>query len=214
MDELDLSYVVLRQKEVKDSCMSSPFLDLIDEGNGHWLFKRTNVNPITQSEHSMEASPPIEFNFTKKIDFKVSLSRSLSERTITQQGFSAKVVGNDPAMHFMLNTPINGRDYNHVVVDMRITPSVKKKEIAQLFWRTTESKSFSEENSLRFVIQSDGRFHRYTIPLSERLPMEGDSNIDMIRFDPTNDCPCFLEIKSIVFSNALEERETQQTDSN
>ena len=53
---------------------------------------------------------------------------------------------------------------------------------ARLFWKKLGDKDFSERNSAGFVLNSDGDYHTYRIPLSEHPAWRGA--IVQLRFDP------------------------------
>lgn len=55
---------------------------------------------------------------------------------------------------------------------------------AQVFWSTSDSADFSQERSLRFPIQGDGRFREYRVELGKSAAYRG--GIIQLRIDPSD----------------------------
>jgi hypothetical protein len=67
---------------------------------------------------------------------------------------------------------------------MRVTAG----QIGQFFWTTVSSPGFSEDKSVHFAIQADGRFHEYRLEPG-RDPAWSAQTITGLRIDPGNGAP-------------------------
>lgn len=104
------------------------------------------------------------------------------------KGFSFQCTGSDP---YILSHPLEIAALDNLAIE--IVMKVTKGSQAQLFWSSSKFPTITEQNSQRFSIHADGRFHTYLIPLSNHPRWSG--NITRLRLDPT-DQPAEITVQS------------------
>jgi hypothetical protein len=94
-----------------------------------------------------------------------------------------KITGGDP---YLIRTlvRVQGDACPVIHVRMRVTAG----QIGQFFWTTVSSPGFSEDKSVHFAIQADGRFHEYRLEPG-RDPAWSAQTITGLRIDPGNGAP-------------------------
>ena len=66
---------------------------------------------------------------------------------------------------------------------------------AQIFWSTLDAPNFSEERSLKFPIQGDGKMRTYVVHLTDSPKYR--ATILQLRLDPANSAPSQLRLREI-----------------
>ena len=91
-----------------------------------------------------------------------------------------KITGPDPYLVRVLVRVVGDR-CPVIRLRMRLTAG----HGGQLFWTTESSPGFSEDKTVRFAIQPDGRFHEYRLELGRHAAWAGQT-ITALRIDPGN----------------------------
>jgi hypothetical protein len=109
--------------------------------------------------------------------------------------FSFRTVAADPAL--VVSTPgLNAGEFPKLVIRMRVHGPGGQQGSAQLFW-SAQGSNTSESASVRFPLQADGKFHDYTVDVSQNPRWRG--RISMLRFDPTDFKDAEIDIDRITF---------------
>jgi hypothetical protein len=117
-------------------------------------------------------------------------ANGLTQLRIEEGALVATSTGSDP---YMVSAPtmINSSEYSRVVIRMKTS----KGRNAQFFW-STDREPIGEATSMRFQIESDGKFHDYVIPVAEHEKWKGV--ITSLRLDPTDLAGNEIAVESIV----------------
>lgn len=116
-------------------------------------------------------------------------------------GAAFACTGFDPG--FVLSHPPEvGAQTDLLVITMKATAEGGR--FAQFFWGGA-SEPFSEENSIRFRIKTDGLWHTYLVDLRSRLTHWPENGVARTRFDPMDDVGEFeLGTLALVSRKAVE----------
>jgi hypothetical protein len=105
---------------------------------------------------------------------------SISDLTVKEGNLEFHTTSSDPAL--IASTPgLRASEYPTLNIRMKIQVGSDKVGSGQLFWSIGSSNT-SEANSVRFELQGDGEFHKYTLNLGEHPRWRG--RINALRFDP------------------------------
>jgi len=113
----------------------------------------------------------------------------LDELNIEEGALTTRSTGSDPYMA-CLHTRIKASEYTEIAIRMKTS----RGNTAQLFW-ATETDPLSESTSMRFQIQSDGKFHDYIVPVGKHDKWKGV--ITTLRLDPTDSSDCEIAVENI-----------------
>jgi len=129
-----------------------------------------------------EAVTEIAFEFDESTEGWIP-QNSVSELRSENGALCFSVTGPDPYLHRDA-IALTGADGDAIVLRMRCTGAPG----GQLYWRTADAGSYSEERVVRFDSIPDGEWHEYRLAVGEH-PAWRDAEILSLRLDPTGGGP-------------------------
>ena len=121
----------------------------------------------------------IAFEFDESTDGWTA-AHHVTSLGIDDGSLAGKITGPDPYLVRLL-VRVAGDRCPVIRLRMRVTAG----HGGQLFWTTESSPGFSEDKTIRFAIQPDGRFHEYRLEPSRHAAWAGQT-ITALRIDPGN----------------------------